>query len=100
MEVAKKGYLIFFPELTRLAMMFPKLSGWSKLVKVAEPMRKIFDDAVVEHEQNPADKDHPRDFIDVYMNEISKTTDPSSSFYKEAGRESNYTKLITYPYLY
>ena len=78
--------MIFFPELVRLAMMFPKLSGWNQLVKVTIPMRKVFDDAVVEHEQNPADKDHPRDFIDAYINEISNTTDPNSSFYKETGR--------------
>lgn len=68
-------------------MLLPELSGWKKLTTVAASMRKIFYDAVVEHEQNPADEDSPRDFIDVYRNEIAKTTDPNSSFYKETGRE-------------
>ena len=85
---SRKGYLLFFPQLVKLEKMFPKLSGWNKLEAVAKPMRKIFDDAVLEHEMNPLPEDNnPRDFIDVYMQEIKKTTDPSSSFYKEAGRE-------------
>jgi hypothetical protein len=66
--------------------MFPKLSGWAKLVKVAAPMKQIFEDIVVEHEQNPADENSPRDFVDVYRNEIKNTTDTTSSFYKDQGR--------------
>lgn len=46
---------------------------------------RIPDSAIKEHEINPAEEGQPRDFTDVYINEIKKTTDSNSSFYKEEG---------------
>ena len=40
-----------------------------------------------EHEKN-YDEDHLQDFMDVYLAEIKKTTDPKSSFYQKRGTES------------
>ena len=40
-----------------------------------------------EHEKN-YDEDHLQDFMDVYLAEIKKTTDPKSSFYQKRGIES------------
>ena len=30
-------------------------------------------------------KDDPQDFVEAYMQEVAKTTDPESSFYKNTG---------------
>ncbi len=81
--IEKRGYLLFFPQISTL---FPTLSGWNEIRRAVQPMLDIFTGAVVEHEVNPADPSHPRDFIDLYLNEIQKTTDPNSSFYRDAGR--------------
>ena len=80
-------------------MKFPKLSGWSKLQEVTIPLKAIFDNVVAEHENNPVDEKSPRDFIDNYMTEIKNTTDPNSSFYKEAGRKLS-TKMFLVRYAY
>ena len=38
--------------------------------------------------------DSPRDFVDVYLKEISKTKDPSSSFFGKRGEESLVAVLL------
>ena len=91
-ELSEVGIVLFMP---KLAEMFPRISGWNKMLQVIEPLLKFFEDAVKEHEDNPADEHHPRDFIDVYFNEIKKTTNPESSFYGAAGSklESSQSRL-------
>ncbi len=34
------------------------------------------------------DQDNPKDFMDVYLTEMGRTTDPTSSFYGQRGEES------------
>ena len=50
-------------------------------------MYNVLNAVVLEHENNQTDSDNPRDFIDTYLNEINNTRDPTSSFYKDAGRK-------------
>ena len=38
--------------------------------------------------------DAPRDFVDVYLKEIAKTTDQSSSFFGSRGEESLIAVLL------
>ena len=49
---------------------------------------------LIEGHKKTHDKIHPRDFIDCYLTEISKTDNPQSSFYKETGEENLTTLLI------
>ena len=72
------------PEIAKLA---PRLSGWNMLQEVAQKFRDIIVEHVNNHRREQSESDSPRDFIDVYLKEIKSTTDPSSSFYKDAGRK-------------
>lgn len=76
-----------FPNLIPI---LPKsvMKSWYAALEAVHPFLKIFKDAVQNHINNPADEKSPRDFIDVYINEVKKTTDPSSSFYKDKGSQS------------
>ncbi len=42
----------------------------------------------LEQHQETINPDEPRDFIDVYLNEIENEKDPKSSFFKEKGVEN------------
>ena len=50
---------------------------------------KFITDTVEQHKAT-LQEDSPRDFIDVYLTEIRRSTDPSSPFFGEAG---GYPKL-------
>lgn len=73
---------ILFP---KFAEAFPNISGYSEFAKLVNEFLKIPDGAIKDHEINPAEDEQPRDFIDAYLNEINKTTNPNSSFYKQTG---------------
>ena len=47
-------------------------------------LTNIMETSINEHRET-LDPDNLRDMTDVYLNEISTTTDPSSSFYKDRG---------------
>ena len=55
---------------------------------------KLFDDinAIVKpyisNHKDSLDSDDPKDFMDVYLNEVSKTSDLKSSFHGQRGEES------------
>jgi len=85
--LTRKGYLLFFPQL---ADWIPEWSGYNKVVEIVKPLWNIFEGVVIDHEKDPADPNHPRDFIDTFLNEIKSTVDPRSSFYKDAGSEFRY----------
>lgn len=57
------------------------------MVEAVGPLLNVFEEVVAEHERNPAEDESPRDFIDMYMSEIKKTSNPESSFYGKAGRK-------------
>jgi len=84
-EIGDNPIALFFPNL---AKKFPGISGWNKLMKALGPLNNIFHETVKERVKNPGDEDHPRDLMDAYMNEVNKTTDPYSTFYKETGVNS------------
>ena len=42
----------------------------------------------IQHHRSTMDPDHPRDFMDAYLQEINQTRDPHSSFYGRRGEES------------
>ena len=55
------------------------------LLEVIKKFHEIIFEHVDRHRKEQNENDNPRDFIDVYLKEIKATTDPSSSFYKDAG---------------
>jgi hypothetical protein len=50
-------------------------------------------DPVIKQHQETLDLNSMRDFIDVYLQEISKS-EPTSSFFGDLGRKSLYTSLF------
>ena len=55
----------------------------------------MIDGYVAEHKAT-VDHDHPRDFMDVYLSEISQTTDPGSSFYGKKGDDAMMNMLVDF----
>ena len=76
-----------FPEIPKLA---PQLSGWNDVMQTLGKMREIVTEHVNRHREEFKPEDTPRDFIDAYLKKIESTTDPSSSFYKDAGSENHF----------
>ena len=74
--------MILIPEL---AKRIPNWSGWNKFAALTDELRRIVGGNIDEHRKTFSSDEVPRDFIDVYLNEIHSTTDSSSSFYKDTG---------------
>ena len=51
-------------------------------------IRNIAIEHIERHQKEINYDDHPRDFIDAYLQEIKSTTDPASSFYKDTGSKN------------
>lgn len=70
------------PEFTKLFNKnFHEFSGlFSNIKQLVKPY--------IDEHQKSVDVDNPRDFMDVYLTEVSRTSDSKSSFYKERGIES------------
>ena len=81
-EVSENPIGIFFPTLAKLA---PKLSGWENFVVGVNHFKALIGSSVNEHKSNFSPDSEPKDFIESYLQEITKTTDPTSSFYKDTG---------------
>ena len=79
--------LLVAPHLAKLA---PQLSGWNALLEMVEKFREIVLEHVNRHREEQNEDEIPRDFIDAFIS----TTDPSSSFYKDAGSKSLCTSSI------
>ena len=71
-----------------VAKLTPKLSGWTLMQEVVKQFREIILEHVNRHRKEHIENENPKDFIDAYLKEIDSTTDPSSSFYKDAGSKS------------
>jgi hypothetical protein len=81
-----KSFLCFF--YPKIAKMIPNLSGWNEVMTTTKPKFDLFDAIIKEHDET-LQIDSPRDFIDCFLQEVRKTTDPSSSFNpKEAGKDN------------
>ncbi len=72
---------MFLPFLSKMA---PELSGYRKLVEEFNPIFEFLRKPIQQH-KSTYQENQPRDFIDSYLDEISRTTNKSSSFYKENG---------------
>ncbi|CAG7734636.1 unnamed protein product, partial [Allacma fusca] len=81
------AFVMFMPKLAKL---LPNVSGWKKIQDLSESGRHIITDPLKEHREEftPDRKENPRDFIDAYLGEIERTTDPNSTFYGNLGYAS------------
>jgi len=87
----KSLLILFYPAIAKY---FPNWSGWNYLTKLEAKRRKIFEKAILEHQQTLSEGP-PRDLIDAYLQEIEKTTDPTSVFHKSnAGGIAHQTRFM------
>ncbi|ODM98565.1 Methyl farnesoate epoxidase [Orchesella cincta] len=82
--------LAFAPSLRHVA---PGIFGWTDWVNTHNDFEKLMDKETENHAVK-LDPSNPMDLIDHYLLEIKKTTDPSSSFYKEDGEQSLRAMLV------
>jgi len=75
--ISGSSVLLFLPWVKHI---FPEKSGYNAVRKVLDENRILFEMAVAEHKKN-FQEDDLKDFIDVYIAEMKKTTDPKSMFY-------------------
>ena len=75
--------LKIFPDMAR------RKTNKAGYADVAEMIREL-----IESHKKTHDKNHPRDFIDLYLTEILNTKDRDSSFYGETGEDNLTTLLI------
>lgn len=96
MSVFKCSAFGEFNQSNNLIMLYPKLTDilpkmlipkWHQFLESINALNEIFKDAVDEHIENPADEGSPRDLIDVYLTEIKKTKDSTSTFFGDTGRK-------------
>lgn len=74
---------------------FPTLSGFNHVNGQLVPLRNFLKKHIDEHKialENQPDTQH--DYIGAYLNEILKTTDPASSFYKDVGGKNRFFVLF------
>jgi hypothetical protein len=89
-EGSKSGLFWFMPSILNIC---PQAVGWDKFLKAMRPFMKFFEDIVEEHVKSNYTGDST-DFSYAYLEEIKNTTDPNSSFYKDAGRKSDFFSII------
>ena len=76
--------MLIAPSLLNFA---PGILGLTSTLKVRDEFHAWLEEEIQEHLTTlPADG-IPRDYIDAYLMEIEKTSNPDSSFYKEQGSE-------------
>ncbi|CAG7824066.1 unnamed protein product, partial [Allacma fusca] len=84
-KVGRTPAIFFIPSLAKA---FPKALGWNVLLTMLKEIKGILQDHIDEHQKTYSEDGVPRDFMDVYLAEIYKTTDTNSSFYKDHGMRS------------
>ena len=72
---------------------FPKITGWATLLEAVKGFQTFVGEPVEKEKVNYSPSDEPQDFVEAYMQEISKTEDPQSSFYKAFGGKCNCLRL-------
>ena len=83
---------LVYPWLTRVAP-FRQVLGRKDSVKVVQDILTMLRANIEEHEAT-LDPNAPRDYIDMFLLEISRTTDTSSVFYGSKGREQLLVSLL------
>ncbi|ODM88574.1 Cytochrome P450 2J6 [Orchesella cincta] len=76
-----KTGLLLMPFLRHI---IPELSGWNRLQNAIQGINRLCEKVVQRHKAQ-FDPSCPKDFVDEYLIEISKTTDHKSSFYGKLG---------------
>lgn len=76
-DVIEAGSLLLFAPWLR--HIIPGLTGYTSVQNILAENREVFCKAVEDHKKNL--KEDVNDFIDVYLTEVNKTTDPNSPFY-------------------
>merc|ERR550519_1559205 len=71
-----------FPWMTKI---YPKFNEYDETLDTTHGIMNMMKESIEEHE-NTLDANDPRDFIDKFLIEATKTTKPDSSFYGETGR--------------
>ena len=71
-----------FPWMTKI---YPKFNEYDQSLDTTHGIMNMMKESIEEHE-NTLDANDPRDFIDKFLIEVTKTTNPDSSFYGETGR--------------
>jgi len=77
----KVALLFFYP---KIAKFFSKYSGWDDLVMSAQSKRDLFERIIQEHSET-FQEDNPRDFVDMYLQEVRRTRNKFSSFHATVG---------------
>jgi hypothetical protein len=80
-DVKVMGTVMFMGWFCKLA---PELSGWNEYARAFHVMNDYVTNFVNSRLQTHQ-VDTRRDFTDVYIDEMLKTKDPGSSFFKEEG---------------
>jgi cytochrome P450 len=81
---------MFLPSLRKI---IPELSGYLRVRKALDKLLKLFE-APVQHHKETYQEGIFRDFIDVFLAEVKKTTDPTSHFYGEQAERQLVTTLF------
>ena len=89
--IAVSGFVYFMPWLARLA---PQKTGLNNLLRGMKEMKEMFYQSIQQRQRTHSGEKN--DFIDYYLSEIERTTDPTSSFYKEEG--SMYSLFLIEPF--
>ena len=83
-KVFNNPLAIFFPNFCEK---YPSLTGWQGIQDNLDGLKKFVSKPVNEQKKHYSPADSPQDFVEACIQEISKTTDPSSAFYKQRGGE-------------
>ncbi|ODM92367.1 Cytochrome P450 2J6 [Orchesella cincta] len=87
--------VLFFPWLYQLRNKLTMVFAYAKERQESIAKNMNFVKGTVEDHQSTFQKDAaPRDFIDVYLAEMEKTSDTTSSFYKEEGLKNLTVTLL------
>ena len=86
--------LVLYPQLMALRKLKHRLFG-RKQKKFLALAFQYFRETIQEHRKT-MEEGNPRDFIDTYLDEINKTTDPTSSFYAKDETDGQFMHSFQY----
>ena len=69
----------------KLGEWFPKLTKWNMYLDFVRAMQDFVQEHIDEHKKHSSVEGSAKDLIDAYLQEIDRTSDETSGFYKETG---------------
>ena len=87
----KFSIAMIFPGIRKI---WPNVDPFEKNCLRAKPVIDFIEKSITEHEMSFRDDQSPRDFIDMFLNEMKNTTDTNSSFHGKTGRNNLKHTLI------